>query len=119
MNVLIVDDEVDIRENISSILKKKGFEPVTAGNLKDAEQLIRTQKWDLIISDIMIPHLGGFELIDLVKEITPDTPVLIVTGMEREVLQATFSSADAVLSKPFTSAQLMKKIAALTGDKVA
>jgi DNA-binding response OmpR family regulator len=119
MNVLIVDDEMDIRENISSVLNKKGFETVTAGNLKDAEHLIRTKKWDLIISDIMIPHLGGFELIDLAKEIAPETPVLVITGMEIEVLQSTFSRADAILSKPFTSAQLMKQITALTSDKVA
>ena len=106
MNVLVIDDEKDIRENVSSILKKQGHKTTTADNVEDAENLIRTKKWDIIVSDIMIPHLGGFELVDLIKEVSPKTPVIVVTGMDKDILDSTLIYADIVLTKPFTSKQL-------------
>lgn len=110
MNVLVIDDEKDIRDNIFSILKNKGYAPVTTDNVKDAEDLIRNKKWDVIISDIMIPHLGGFELVDLIKEVAPKTPVIVVTGMDKDILETTLTDADAVLTKPFTAKQLTETI---------
>src|SRR5436189_5796765 len=106
MNVLVIDDEKDIRDSISSILKKNGYNPTTIDNVSDAEKLIRTKKWDLIISDIMIPHLGGFELVDVIKEVSPKTPVLVITGMDKDILGSTVTNADIVLTKPFTTKQL-------------
>lgn len=118
MNVLVIDDEKDMRENISSILKKNGYKPVTIDNVKDAEDLIRTKKWDLIISDIMIPHLGGFELVDLIKEVSPKTPVLVITGMDKDILGVTLTGADTVLTKPFTSEQLSDAVGKLTRQSI-
>lgn len=117
MNVLIIDDEQDIRDNVSSILKKRGFNTTTTDNVVDAENLIRNQKWDVIISDVMIPHLGGFEIVDVVKVVSPDTPIVLITGMDRDILNSTITKADAVLTKPFTSKQLTDAIEKLTGDK--
>lgn len=117
MNVLIIDDEKDIRDNVSSILKKRGFNTTTTDNVVDAENLIRNQKWDVIISDVMIPHLGGFEIVDVVKVVSPDTPIVLITGMDRDILNSTVTKADAVLTKPFTSKQLTDAIEKLTGDK--
>lgn len=117
MNVLVIDDEKDIRDNISSILTKKGYTPTTVGNIFDARKLIHSSKWDIIISDIMIPHIGGFDLVDLVKAVSPQTPVVIVTGMEKNILNATRTNADMVLTKPFTSKQLTDAIDKLTDKK--
>ncbi|MEO5572834.1 MAG: response regulator [Bacteroidia bacterium] len=114
MNVLVIDDEKDIRENISSILKKQGYVAVTADNVGEASNLIRTKKWDIIISDIMIPHLGGFELVDLIKEVSPKTPVIVITGMDKDILGSTLTDADTVLTKPFTSKQLVDALEKLT-----
>lgn len=110
MKILVIDDEKDIRENISSILKKQNHHPTTVDNIKDAEDFIRNQKWDVIISDIMIPHLGGFELVDLIKEVSPNTPVIVVTGMDKNILGATLNDAEVVLTKPFTTKQLVDAI---------
>lgn len=114
MNVLVIDDEKDVRDSISSILKKKGYSPTTIDNVVDAENLIRNKKWDLIISDIMIPHLGGFELVDVLKTVSPKTPMIIITGMDKDILGATVIRADAVLTKPFTSKQLTDAVSKLT-----
>jgi len=110
MNVLVIDDEKDMRDNISFILEKKGYVPVTTDNVVEAEELIRNKKWDVIISDIMIPHLGGFELVELIKKVAPKTPVIVVTGMDKDILGSTLTEADAVLTKPFTAKQLTETI---------
>jgi DNA-binding response OmpR family regulator len=115
--VLVIDDEKDIRETISNILKKHNYNPVTTDNVVDAEDLIRTKKWDIIISDVMIPHLGGFELVEVVKEVTKDTPVILVTGMDKEILSATMTNADIIITKPFTGKQLIDSIEELLGKQ--
>lgn len=117
INVLVIDDEKDIRENISIILKKHEYHPVTIDNVVDAEDMIRNKKWDIIISDVMIPHLGGFELVDVVKQISSDTPVILVTGMDKDILNTTSTRADIILTKPFTGKQLIDAIESLLGKK--
>ncbi len=117
INVLVIDDEKDIRENISIILKKHDYHPVTIDNVVDAEDMIRNKKWDIIISDVMIPHLGGFELVDVVKQISSDTPVILVTGMDKDILNTTATRADIILTKPFTGKQLIDAIESLLGKK--
>ena len=114
MNILVIDDEKDIRDSISSILTKKGYNPTTIDNVMDAEDLIRNKKWDLIISDIMIPHLGGFELVDVLKAVSPKTPMIIITGMDKDILDATVTRANVILTKPFTSQQLTDAVSKLT-----
>lgn len=115
MNILVIDDEKDIRENVATILTKAGYNITVSDNVTDAAILIRNKKWDLVISDIMIPHLGGFDLVDLVKKISPGTPVIIATGMDKEVLNSTITKADVVLTKPFTGKQLTTAVSKLTG----
>ncbi len=107
--ILIIEDEKDICENISTILKKKGAEVKIANNAKEGEYLIRTKLWDAIICDVMLPHLGGFELADIAKEIS-GTPVIFVTGVEKEILNSTKSSADAIIQKPFTAHEIISSI---------
>lgn len=104
--ILVIDDEKDIRDNITKILEKKGANVTTIDNVPDAEKLIRTKKWDAIICDLMIPHLGGFELMDLVKEVSK-TPVIIVTGLERDILDSTLTPADVVITKPFSGREII------------
>ena len=110
MNILVIDDEKDIRDNISSILKKMGYNLITIDNVVDATELILTKEWGIIISDIMIPHLGGFELVELAKRVSPATPVIVISGLEKDILFSTRTKADAVLTKPFTSKQLLDEV---------
>ena len=108
MKILIIEDEKDIRENISVILSKQGYFPTVTDNVVDAESLIRQNKWDLIVSDVMIPHLGGFELVDVIKQVSKSTPILLVTGLDKDILDSTITGADMVLTKPFTAKALIE-----------
>ena len=66
--ILIVDDEEFIRDSVSKTLRGAGFETLTAADLEEASLLIQKEDLDLIICDIMLPHIGGFELVDRLKE---------------------------------------------------
>ena len=100
--ILVIEDEKDICDNLTIILKKKGVQVSVAHTVKEGEKLIRTKLWDAIICDVMLPHLGGFELADIAKEVS-GTPVILVTGLEKEILHSTKNSADAIITKPFTA----------------
>lgn len=111
--ILVIDDEQDIRDNINRILTGAGYFVQTADNLRNAVKVLVDQpKFDLITCDIMIPAAGGFELIDQIKadKKYAHIPILMITGMDVEILGATTHSADAVLMKPFTAAELLNKV---------
>jgi DNA-binding response OmpR family regulator len=109
MKILVIDDEKDILEMVSKALKRDGYEVTTVWNIPDAAKQIRYNKWDLIVSDVMIPYEGGFELVDSVKA-TSDTPVILITGMSEDVLNATVNKADVILHKPFTAKRLVEEV---------
>ncbi len=118
MKILVIDDEKDILDMVSKAMKRNGYEVTAVSNIPDAAKQIRYNKWDLIVSDVMIPYEGGFELVDSIKA-TSDTPVILITGMSEDVLNATINKADVILHKPFTAVDLLKHVKALTTkDKV-
>lgn len=116
--ILVIDDEKDIRDNISGILKKHHYNVVTCGDLTEAKKQIAHHNWDAVICDVMIPHLGGFELAEAVKSAKRNTPVILVTGMDKEVLSATQTNADLILHKPFTGKQILHAVEKLIAESV-
>jgi DNA-binding response OmpR family regulator len=110
--ILVIDDETELVEAMSTILLMEGYLVETAFTLAEGKSKITQGKFNLVISDIMMPHWGGFDLIDAIKENpeTSSTPVLVVTGMDEDILNATNTFADACLVKPFTGKQLLDKV---------
>ena len=113
MKVLVIDDETDILKMVSKALERNGYEATAVSNIPDAAKQIRYNKWDLIITDVMIPYEGGFELVEGIKAVS-NTPVIMITGMSEDVLKATINKADVIIHKPFTGAELIKKVKELT-----
>ena len=114
--ILVIDDERDIRDNIQRILTAAGYFVQTADTLRNAIKILVEQPgFDLITCDVMVPAAGGFELIEEIKSDKKyaHIPVLMITGMDIDVLQATQHAADAVLTKPFTAAELQNKVKSL------
>jgi two-component system alkaline phosphatase synthesis response regulator PhoP len=110
--ILIIDDEEFILDSVSKILEGAGFETITASSLEEASQLIQQKKLDLIICDVMLPHIGGFELVDRMKDDPKkkNIPIILMTGMESDILGMTVSNADAIITKPFNSQQLLDEV---------
>jgi DNA-binding response OmpR family regulator len=107
--ILVIDDEDNISNAIAKALKKEGFGVITASNYKTAVNIIDNSTLDLIISDVMMPYTGGFDIVEYVKE-NPKLkhlPVILVTGMDKDILYSSSIQANAIVQKPFDIAQLM------------
>ena len=79
--IMVVDDEPMVCRSVEKILNRKGHEVAKALCVSEAlDSLEAGATYDLIIADLMMPHVGGIELLKIVRERWPKTPVLIVTG---------------------------------------
>src|ERR1700748_2985133 len=110
-DILVVDDEVDIRELVAGILSDEGYAVRTASNSEEALAGIRARKPSLLVLDIWMQGGGmdGLELLDLVKELDPDLPVIMISGhgnIETAVSAIKCGAYD-FLEKPFKSDRLL------------
>ncbi len=78
--ILIVDDEQTIRETLSLILNEEGYDTQSASNGQEALTKIRSSAFDLVITDLKMPTMGGLELIEELKLVSPKTSVIIITA---------------------------------------
>jgi CheY-like chemotaxis protein len=107
--VLIVDDEAPIRELLAWILKDLGFQVEEAINGREAIALAAQHPPDLVISDVMMPVMGGPELCHWVKtRLQPAPPVILISSIERHVVRGT--GADAFVRKPFDLDELEQAV---------
>ncbi|MEW6287115.1 MAG: response regulator transcription factor [Chloroflexota bacterium] len=111
--ILIVEDEPALRDTLAYNLKKDGFTVETVGDGRAALEAARTRKPDLIILDIMLPGLDGFEVARILrKEMT--TPILMLTARDDEIdrVVGLEVGADDYLTKPFSMRELMARVKA-------
>jgi CheY-like chemotaxis protein len=110
--ILVIDDDPFIRESVQKTLTKEGFEVETVASIRSAVDTVAKQHFQLILCDVMIPSVGGFELIEQIKAdpSRKNIPILLVTGMDKEILHMTHHEADGVLTKPFNSEELVRKV---------
>jgi len=112
--ILIVEDNEDILESTKEILELKGFEVQIAINGKIGLALAQQECPDLIISDIMMPQMDGFEMLNILNKNgkTAMIPFIFLTAKTQKFdrLQGAFYGADRYLTKPFTAAELLKNV---------
>lgn len=110
--VLVVEDDFSTRRTIEAVLSQKGFDITTAEDGADALLAIGTHPFGLIISDIDMPHLDGWALLEVVKKKKIDIPVILLTShesMEDEVRGFELGAVD-FLKKPFSPAVLLARV---------
>lgn len=107
--ILVIDDEEDIATAISRSLKREGYSVIITSDYKTSIKVIANSEIDLIISDVMLPFTGGFDIVEYVKndQGLKNTPVILVTGMDKDILYSSSIKADAVVSKPFDMDRLI------------
>mgnify|MGYP000013210076 CR=1 FL=1 len=119
--ILVVDDEVSIQQLLQTVLMREGYEVDTAGDGSEALELIKGNKFDLIILDIMMPQVDGLEVLRHVKssEELKFIPVIIMTAvMDREVrYHALDMGADEFLNKPIDIYELRARVRTLLSVK--
>ena len=79
-NILVVDDKDFMRESISEVLTRKGYDVKTASNGPEAMEAFMRELFDLVLSDYKMPQMTGVELLQNIKAVNPDVPFLIFTG---------------------------------------
>ncbi|NER39666.1 MAG: response regulator [Oscillatoria sp. SIO1A7] len=114
--VLIVDDSSTVREMVSSILKKSGLAIIEAADGLEAKQKIQATSPDLVVTDIVMPKMNGYELCRWIKNDPeapdPKIPVVMCTSKSEEFDRywGMKQGADAYIAKPFIPAELVKTI---------
>ena len=113
-NILVIDDEIDIRESIVAILSDEGFLCDNASNSKEAIHLIGINKYDLIILDVWLndPDYDGMKLLKLIKKDNAKVPIIIISGHGNidMAVEAIKEGAYEFVEKPFKSERLILSV---------
>jgi DNA-binding response OmpR family regulator len=120
--ILVVDDEIYIVHILDFSLGMEGYEVITALDGEQALEKLKTEKPDLIVLDIMMPKLDGYEVCKSIKS-SPDTrhiPVILLSAKGRNVDQKLGFDvgADDYITKPFSPRKLVERINQLLGQAV-
>jgi two-component system response regulator PilR (NtrC family) len=109
-SILVVDDELSMREFLKILLEKEGYDVSTASEASSAIDLINDQNFDLVISDIKMPGMGGLPLLEKIKEINSNLPVIMITAFAspENAVTAMKSGAFDYITKPFKVEEILK-----------
>ena len=111
-NILIVDDEPRMRDSLSIILRSEGYETRLSSNGEDAIGCLSEQEYDLVLLDVIMPGMDGYEVLEHLKRKYPDTLVLMMTGRAsaQSAVEAIKKGAYDYLSKPIEHEELLRRI---------
>ena len=110
--ILVVDDDRELRETISEILTDAGFVISAAGSGEEALDILGGQTFDLVLLDMIMPGLGGQEILPLLKRQAPRTRIIMITAFAtvENAVAAMRKGADDYLTKPFKVDELLTAV---------
>jgi DNA-binding response OmpR family regulator len=115
--ILLVDDEEDLVKTVTFRLEANGYEVASAYNGMDAVEMVRKNKPDLVILDLMLPKMDGYKVCGLLKKDSryADIPVIMFSAraQEADIKMGEELGADAYITKPFEPQALLSKIGEL------
>lgn len=114
-SILVIEDEPTLARLLSYNLTQEGYLVKVADHGGDGYQLALQQAYDLIVLDIMLPGMNGFEILTRLRQKNVRTPVIILTARnaEDEVVQGLKCGADDYMTKPFGVAELLARVSAV------
>ncbi|OGP96286.1 MAG: hypothetical protein A2157_18580 [Deltaproteobacteria bacterium RBG_16_47_11] len=117
--ILVVDDEANIRETVSKIISLMGHEAVTAGNGREALEILRNEPFGIMITDVKMPEMDGFELIKAVRDQFPGTSIICMTayGASYAYTDVVDVGAADYITKPFGIDEMMAKLNRVIREK--
>ena len=116
--ILVIDDDASVREVVSEMLRMEGHDVAIAENGREAIELLSRRRFDLVITDLIMPEKEGIETISEIRRTDQDIPIVAISGGGRlgpgDYLEtARFIGADATLAKPFARQELLATIESL------
>ena len=117
VNILVIEDEPDIRRNLEYNLGREGFKASSVGSLDEANEKLKSKKFDLILLDLMLPDGSGLDLCKKIKSNseTEATPIIILTAKDDELDKVVGFElgADDYVTKPFSVRELILRVKAI------
>jgi DNA-binding NtrC family response regulator len=103
ITILVVDDDEMVRDVLEQLLQRKGYNIKGVGGAKEALAYLKCNRVDLVVTDIVMPEMDGFELLQVIKKSFPDIGVIMMTGYgdAGSVKEALSLGADEYFTKPF------------------
>jgi CheY-like chemotaxis protein len=116
--ILIVEDDSSARRAIGRFLKSEGWKILEASNGVQGLRVFRSQLPEIVLTDVVMPGFDGFFLTAVIKSISPQSPIIIMTGLSDRELdrQAQELGISALLRKPFDPEQLLVVLSHLSGN---
>jgi two-component system OmpR family response regulator len=113
--ILVADDDRHLVELVRAMLDEAGHEAVVAYSGLAAADLIEREHFEVVVLDVLMPGMSGDVLADLVRQLRPETPVLLITGDSGD--QFVRSSGVPRLRKPFSEQDLLEAVHGLLGQE--
>jgi CheY-like chemotaxis protein len=111
-SILVIDDEPEIRNSLSELLSLEGHEVTVAQDGEEGLSTFQTKEFDMVLTDLGMPGMSGWQLAEKIKKLSPETPVAIITGWglqpDRERMKR--SGVDLFISKPFRLNDIRKLV---------
>ena len=116
-HIMVAEDDTNTRKLMCTVLKQNGYEPVPAVDGIDALDILDRQHVDLILLDVMMPRMDGFEMVRRIRQTDKHTPVLFLTARSaiNDVVEGFELGANDYLKKPFGMQELIIRIKSLAG----
>lgn len=116
MNILIIEDEIRLAEALGKIMTDQKYLVDVVYNGDDGLEYARTGRYDVIILDIMLPKIDGFEVVRRLREQRCTTPVLVLSARDdvQDRVKGLDSGADDYMTKPFAPEELLARLRALS-----
>jgi DNA-binding NtrC family response regulator len=111
--VLVVDDEPDLAESCAYFLERAGYEAKCASSAPEALEIMRTEEFRVVVSDVRMPRMSGMELLQAIRGRDPDVEVLLITGYPdlQMAVSAIKQGAFDYLAKPYGEEDLIERVA--------
>jgi two-component system nitrogen regulation response regulator NtrX len=114
--ILLIDDDPGVREMLGRVLESEHYEVALAGSGREAVAKFTVNPPDLVLLDLNMPDLDGWETIDRITRARPFTSVIVITARPRQYEQAVEMAVDALMEKPLDLPVLLEAIASLTAE---
>ena len=124
-SILVVDDNEDIRNLLSLVLQKEGYEVFLAPNGSEALEIVKNNRLDLVLLDVMMPELSGLEVLRSIRENKDNKicsiPVMMITAASTvsDIDAAVEIGATSYIIKPFRNINLIEKVSAIFQEELA